>query len=31
MVDFTRHATDLVSFTYQPPTLAELFREAVAA
>ena len=31
MVDFIRHATDLVSFTYQPPTLAELFREAVAA
>ncbi len=31
MVDFSRHATDLVSFTYQPPTLAELFREAVAA
>jgi ABC-2 type transport system ATP-binding protein len=31
MVDFIRRATDLVSFTYQPPTLAELFREAVAA
>jgi ABC-2 type transport system ATP-binding protein len=22
---------DIVSFTYQPPTLSELFREAVAA
>ena len=30
MVDFARRATDLVSFTYQPPTLSELFREAVA-
>jgi hypothetical protein len=23
--------TDVVSFAYQPPTLSELFREAVAA
>jgi ABC-2 type transport system ATP-binding protein len=26
-----REGTDLVSFAYQPPTLSELFREAVAA
>ena len=26
-----RDGTDVVSFTYQPPTLSELFREAVAA
>ena len=31
VVDFARQATDLVSFAYQPPTLSELFRQAVAA
>jgi len=27
---FARRSTDLVSFAYQPPTLSELFRQAVA-
>jgi hypothetical protein len=26
-----RDGTEIVSFAYQPPTLSELFREAVAA
>jgi ABC-2 type transport system ATP-binding protein len=26
-----RHSSEIVSFTYEPPTLSELFREAVAA
>jgi ABC-2 type transport system ATP-binding protein len=28
---FARQGTDVVSFSYQPPTLSELFRQAVAA
>jgi ABC-2 type transport system ATP-binding protein len=28
---FARHGTELVSFSYEPPTLSELFRQAVAA
>jgi ABC-2 type transport system ATP-binding protein len=31
VVKLTRDTTDLVSFAYQPPTLSELFRRAVAA
>ncbi|HTL87663.1 MAG TPA: ATP-binding cassette domain-containing protein [Acidimicrobiia bacterium] len=31
VVAFARRSTDLVSFAYQPPTLSELFRQAVAA
>jgi ABC-2 type transport system ATP-binding protein len=31
VVDVARRTTELVSFAYQPPTLSELFREAVAA
>jgi ABC-2 type transport system ATP-binding protein len=31
VVAVARRRTDLVSFSYQPPTLSELFREAVAA
>jgi ABC-2 type transport system ATP-binding protein len=30
MIATARHDTDLVAFTYEPPTLSELFREAVA-
>jgi hypothetical protein len=31
MITSLRNDTDLVSFAYQPPTLSELFRQAVAA
>jgi ABC-2 type transport system ATP-binding protein len=31
VVAFAQRSTDLVSFAYQPPTLPELFRQAVAA
>jgi ABC-2 type transport system ATP-binding protein len=31
MIIATRRATDLVAFAFAPPTLSELFREAVAA
>lgn len=31
VVDFASRATELISFTYQPPTLSELFRQAVSA
>ncbi|MCZ7528072.1 MAG: ATP-binding cassette domain-containing protein [Acidimicrobiia bacterium] len=31
IVDAARSAVDLISFTYEPPTLSEVFREAVAA
>ncbi len=31
LVAAARHTTDIVSFSYEPPTLSELFREAVAA
>ena len=31
VVALARSTTDLISFAYQPPTLSELFREAVAA
>jgi ABC-2 type transport system ATP-binding protein len=31
VVDIARRAPDIVSFAYQPPTLSELFRRAVAA
>jgi ABC-2 type transport system ATP-binding protein len=31
MVATAQHDTDLVAFAYEPPTLSELFREAVAA
>jgi ABC-2 type transport system ATP-binding protein len=31
MVAATQRETDLVSFAYEPPTLSELFRQAVAA
>jgi ABC-2 type transport system ATP-binding protein len=31
VVAMARRTSDLVSFAYQPPTLAELFRQAVAA
>jgi ABC-2 type transport system ATP-binding protein len=30
LATFARRNTDLVSFAYQPPTLSELFRQAVA-
>jgi len=28
---FARRTTDVVSFSFQPPTLSELFRQAVAS
>jgi ABC-2 type transport system ATP-binding protein len=31
VVAIARHTRDIISFTYQPPTLSELFRQAVAA
>jgi ABC-2 type transport system ATP-binding protein len=31
VVAIARHTPDIVSFAYQPPTLSELFRQAVAA
>ena len=31
VIDVARRTTDVVSFAYQPPTLSELFRQAVAA
>jgi ABC-2 type transport system ATP-binding protein len=31
VVAIARHTPDIVSFAYQPPTLSELFRRAVAA
>ena len=31
MLAAAQRDTDLVSFAYEPPTLSELFREAVAA
>ena len=31
VVTAARDRADIVSFTYQPPTLSELFRQAVAA
>ncbi len=31
VVRFAQHCSRIVSFSYQPPTLSELFREAVAA
>lgn len=31
VVNLTRGATELISFDFQPPTLSELFRQAVAA
>ena len=31
MVAAARRTADLVSFAYEPPTLSELFRQAVAA
>jgi ABC-2 type transport system ATP-binding protein len=31
VVAVAREAAEIVSFGYQPPTLSELFREAVAA
>ena len=31
VVAIARHTPDIISFTYQPPTLSELFRQAVAA
>ncbi|HET9667349.1 MAG TPA: DUF4162 domain-containing protein, partial [Desertimonas sp.] len=31
VVAVARHTPDIVSFAYQPPTLSELFRRAVAA
>jgi ABC-2 type transport system ATP-binding protein len=31
VVAFARRTTELVAFSYQPPTLSELFRQAVAA
>jgi ABC-2 type transport system ATP-binding protein len=31
MIAAVQRSTDLVSFAYEPPTLSELFREAVAA
>jgi hypothetical protein len=30
-VAIARHTPEIVSFTYEPPTLSELFRGAVAA
>ncbi len=31
LVAATAHMTDVVSFAYEPPTLSELFRQAVQA
>ena len=31
MIIQARRSTDLISFAYEPPTLSELFRQAVAA
>ena len=31
VVALAQETTDLISFAYQPPTLSELFRQAVAA
>jgi ABC-2 type transport system ATP-binding protein len=31
VIDVARRTTDVVSFAYQPPTLSDLFRQAVAA
>ena len=31
MIATAQRDTDLVAFAYEPPTLSELFREAVAA
>ncbi len=31
MIDAVQHTTELVAFAYEPPTLTELFRQAVAA
>ncbi len=31
MISTAQRDTDLVAFAYEPPTLSELFREAVAA
>jgi len=31
VIDVARRTTDVVSFAYQPPTLSELFRQAIAA
>ena len=31
VIDMARRTTEIVSFAYQPPTLSELFRQAVAA
>ena len=31
MITATQRTTDLVAFAYEPPTLSELFQEAVAA
>jgi ABC-2 type transport system ATP-binding protein len=31
LAQLAQHSTDLVAFAYEPPTLSELFREAVAA
>ena len=31
VIAIARRTTDIVSFAYQPPTLSELFRRAVAA
>ncbi len=31
VIGLARHTADLVSFAYQPPTLSELFRDAVAS
>jgi ABC-2 type transport system ATP-binding protein len=31
IINVARQTTEVVSFAYQPPTLSELFREAVSA
>jgi ABC-2 type transport system ATP-binding protein len=31
VVAIARHTPEIISFAYQPPTLSELFRQAVAA
>ena len=31
MIAAVRRSTELISFAYEPPTLSELFRQAVAA
>jgi hypothetical protein len=31
VVAIARHTPGIISFAYQPPTLSELFRQAVAA